>query len=152
MVFAYLGSRTTRERNARGEGLSVFRVDAGTGALERVQVVGGLVNPSYLALSADGRTLYTVHGDRSEVSAFAVDPQNGQLRFVNQQSTQGRNPVHLAVSPEGRHLVVTNHLGASVVVLPILDDGSLGALAQQVAFEGPLGPRGAAFHPKLNLA
>ncbi len=39
-LYAYVGTRTTRERNARGEGISVYRVDADTGALERVQLVG----------------------------------------------------------------------------------------------------------------
>ncbi len=32
--FAYVGSRTTRERNARGEGINVYRVDAKTGAVD----------------------------------------------------------------------------------------------------------------------
>lgn len=137
---AYVGSRTTHERNARGEGISVYEVDPGSGALERVQLVGDLVNPSYLALARDGRHLYCVHGDRSEVSAFRVDRDSGRLAFVNQRSTEGRNPVHLAFDPSGRHLVVTNHIGASLAVLPVEADGALGPLVQQVAIDGPLGP------------
>jgi 6-phosphogluconolactonase len=137
-MFAYVGSRTTRERNARGEGISVYRVDEDNGALTRVQVIRDLVNPSYLALS--GSHLYTVHGDQSEVSAFRVDRASGQLQFLNRQSTEGRNPVHLALDASGRHLVVTNHIGASVAVLPIAADGALGQLDQIVPFAGPLGP------------
>lgn len=139
-MYAYVGSRTTRERNARGEGLSVFAVDAAGGALERIQLVGDLVNPSYLALSADGSHLYCVHGDRREVSAFSVDKASGRLSFINQQDTQGRNPVHLALDPSGRFLVVTNHLGASLAVLPIAADGSLQPLQQLVTITGPNGP------------
>jgi 6-phosphogluconolactonase len=139
-MYAYIGSRTTRERNARGEGLSVFEVDPDNGALERTQLIGDLVNPSYLALSADGRHLYCVHGDRSEVSAFAVDRASGRLSFINQQDTQGRNPVHLALDPSGRLLVVTNHLGASLAVLPVASDGSLQPLRQLVSISGPIGP------------
>lgn len=30
-MFAYVGSRTTRERNARGDGISVYRVEPATG-------------------------------------------------------------------------------------------------------------------------
>lgn len=44
-MYAHVGSRTTRERNARGEGIGVYRVDAATGQLHRVQVIGDLVNP-----------------------------------------------------------------------------------------------------------
>lgn len=50
-VYAYVGSRTARERNGRGDGLSVYKVDPARGTLERGQVVGGLVNPSFLALN-----------------------------------------------------------------------------------------------------
>ncbi|HKW82931.1 MAG TPA: lactonase family protein [Burkholderiaceae bacterium] len=139
-MHAYVGSRTTRERNARGEGISVYALDPARGSLERVQLVGDLVNPSYLTLSNDKRHLYCVHGDRSEVSAFRVDPASGQLAFVNQRSTEGRNPVHLALDRNGRFLVLTNHIGASVAVLPVAADGSLEPLQQLVPFDGPVGP------------
>jgi 6-phosphogluconolactonase len=139
-MYAYVGSRTTRERNARGEGISVYRADEPGGALSLVQVVGDLVNPSYLALSNRGTHLYTVHGDQSDVSAFRVDRDTGALSFLNRQSTEGRNPVHLALAPDGRALIVTNHIGASVALLSIAADGSLGAVQQLLPFAGPLGP------------
>jgi 6-phosphogluconolactonase (cycloisomerase 2 family) len=139
-MFAYVGSRTTRERNARGEGISVFQVDAGTGSLELVQLVKGVINPSFLALGKSGRHLYAVHGDQSEISAFSVDQPSGKITFLNQQSTQGKNPVHLAIDPTGRYVIVSNHLGASLAVLPIAADGKLGELTQLVPLEGPLGP------------
>lgn len=139
-MHAYVGSRTTRERHARGEGIGIFEVDAATGTLTPVDVVRDLVNPSYLALSAGGDFLYTVHGDGHEVSAFAVDRATGGLRLVGRQDTQGRNPVHLALDPTGRFLIVTNHLGASLAVLPVKADGSLGVVEQRVTLDGPIGP------------
>jgi 6-phosphogluconolactonase len=139
-VFAYVGSRTTRERHAKGEGITVFRVDPGTGALGFVQLVGGLVNPSYLTLSPNGQHLYTVHGDGSDVSAFRIDRESGRLTYLNRQGTEGRNPVHLALDPSGRFLVVANHLGSNLAVLPVQPDGSLGAVCQVVPLSGPLGP------------
>jgi 6-phosphogluconolactonase (cycloisomerase 2 family) len=139
-MFAYVGSRTTRERNARGDGISVFRVDPRTAALEPVQLVKDLVNPSFLAMNRAGDRLYTVHGDLSDISAFAVDRASGQLTFINQQSTQGKNPVHLAIDPSGRFMVVTNHIGASLAVLPIAADGALGEVMQRVKLDGPIGP------------
>lgn len=139
-MFVYVGSRTTQERRARGEGLSVYRLDAARGDLQRVQLVGGLVNPSFLALGRGGDRLYVVHGDREEVSAFAIDAASGQLSLLNRQLCGGLNPVHLAVSPSGRELVVTNHIGASVVVLPVDERGALGPVVQRLVFDGPLGP------------
>ena len=139
-MFAYIGSRTTRERNARGDGISVFAVDPDQGRLELVQVVEDLVNPSFLALNRAGDRLYSVHGDRSEVSAFSVDKRSGQLSFLNRQGCEGKNPVHLALDPSERFLVVSNHLSGTLAVLAIEADGALGALTQLVALQGPAGP------------
>jgi 6-phosphogluconolactonase len=139
-MYAYVGSRTSKERNARGKGISVFRFDSLWGTLELVQVVEDLINPSFLALSRDGRFLYTVHGDEHELSAFAIDHDSGTLIFLNQQSTGGKNPVHLAFDPSGRYLVVSNHIGASLAVVPVAADGRLEPLSQLVEIEGPVGP------------
>ena len=139
-MHAYVGSRTTRERNARGDGISIFKVDTERGVLQPVDIVRNLVNPSFLALSRDGEHLYTVHGDECDVSAFKVNRATGLLTFINRQSTQGKNPVHLALDPTGRFLVVSNHIGATLAVLPVNADGSLAALTQLVPLEGPIGP------------
>ncbi len=139
-MYAYIGSRTTRERNARGEGITVYKVDQEKGTLELVQVVKDLVNPSFLALNKAGDRLYTVHGDKSDVSAFSVDKATGKLTFINQQSTEGKNPVHLALDPSERFLVVSNHIGGSLAVLNVAQDGSLGSINQLLKLEGPLGP------------
>jgi len=138
--YAYVGSRTTRARNARGEGISTFKFDDARGTLEPVDIVRGLVNPSFLTLGQDGRFLYTIHGDAMEVSAFAVDRATGRLAFLNQQSTKGQNPVHLALDASNRFLVVSNHLGASLAVLPVNADGTLAPVAQLVTLDGPPGP------------
>jgi len=139
-MYAYVGSRTTRERNARGDGITVYKVDQQNGSLELVQLVKDLVNPSYLTLSRDGEFLYTVHGDETQVSSFKVDKASGQLNFLNKQDTQGKNPVHLALDPTGKFLVVTNHIGSSLAVLPVAGDGSLGPAGQLVPLSGPIGP------------
>lgn len=139
-MYAYVGSRTTRERNARGEGISIFRVDPLQGTLELVGIEKGLVNPSFLALSKDGGFLYSVHGDEAEVSAFKINRETGGLSFINRESTQGRNPVHLAFDPSGKYLVISNHIGASLAVVPVNADGSLAPLSQLLPLEGPIGP------------
>lgn len=139
-MFAYVGSRTTRERHARGIGISVFSVDQVSGTLDLAHVVGDLVNPSFLALDASGEHLYTVHGDQSDVSAFKVDRHSGALTLINRAGTGGNNPAHLAIDPAGRSMVVSNHFGSSLAVLPIRADGGVGELSQFVQLEGPLGP------------
>lgn len=139
-IVAYVGSRTTKERGARGEGLTVYAIEQPSGAWRRVQTLGDLVNPSYLALGREQRHLYAIHGDFSEISAFAVDRASGELTFLNQQSTGGKNPVHLAVDPSGRFVVVANHLSSSLALITIRQDGSLGERATLFELEGTPGP------------
>src|ERR1700737_1388510 len=56
--FAYVGSRTTQERNARGEGINVYRGDRATGRWTHLQLVSGLANPAYLAFDRSKQFLY----------------------------------------------------------------------------------------------
>jgi 6-phosphogluconolactonase (cycloisomerase 2 family) len=142
--FAYVGSRTTRERNARGEGISVFLI-RDNGSLDRIQLVDGLTNPSFLALNRRKDRLYTVHGDGDEVSVFTVSPEDGRIEFLQRQTCGGRNPVHLALDPTERWLIVSDHLGSdrtggAVLVLPVDANGMLGRVVQRVQLPGMPGP------------
>lgn len=139
-IFAYVGSFTSAQRRARGEGISVFSMNPATGAWTHVQTLGDLVNPSFLVTSRDGRFLYSVHGDGDYATAFAIDPATGRIRLLNRGATGGRNGVRQAIDPSGKWLVVANYASGSVAVLPIRPDGSLGDHAQLVSLPGDPGP------------
>lgn len=139
-MFAYVGSFTTAQRKARGDGIHVYRMDAATGAWAHVEHVADLVNPSFLVLSHDQRFLYSVHGDSDYVSAFALDPQTGQARLINRAASGGSNGVRQAIDPNSRFLVVANYASGNVAVLPIAPDGSLNDQHQLVALAGKPGP------------
>jgi 6-phosphogluconolactonase (cycloisomerase 2 family) len=138
--FVYVGARTTKERNARGNGLNVYRLDNATGSWTHIQLLADLVNPSFLAFDRSRRFLYTVHGDLSDITAMSIDKQTGMLSVINRQSTQGKNPVHLAIDPTNRHVIVANHITSTLAVLPRREDGSLGEVTGLVKLEGKLGP------------
>lgn len=138
--YAYVGARTTKERNARGDGLNVYRMDNTSGAWTHLQLLGDLVNPSFLAFDRTQRFLYTVHGDLSDITAMAIEPGTGRLRVINRQSTEGKNPVHLAIDPSNRFVVVANHITSTLALLPRQEDGSLGAVIDLVKLEGKIGP------------
>jgi 6-phosphogluconolactonase (cycloisomerase 2 family) len=138
--FAYVGSFTTAQRKARGDGIHVYRVDPATGAWTHVQHIGDLVNPSYLALSPDQRFLYSVHGDEAHATAFALDRASGEAKLLGKGATGGKNGVRQAVDPSGKFLVVANYASGSVAVLPIMPDGSLKDQQQLVALPGEPGP------------
>lgn len=137
---AYVGCRTTAERHARGQGIAMYGVsEAGSWTFRHLTPAGD--NPSFLCLHPNGRTLYTVHGDRDAISAFGVNPEDGALRHVGTWQVQGRNPVHLAVSPSGRWLLVACYATGSVSSLPLQADGRPGDVASIVRIPGAPGPR-----------
>jgi 6-phosphogluconolactonase len=156
-LLAYVGARTTKARNAIGKGITVWRVTRG--GWEQLQLVAAEdddpstpnppnaipINPSFLAFDPTGRFLYSVHGDSTKVSAFAIDQRTGLLTRLNTVDTGRNNGVHLAVDPTSRWLVVT-HLNAtgSVTTLPIAEDGSLGAVTGVLNPPGTPGPHRAA--------
>jgi 6-phosphogluconolactonase len=139
-MFAYVGSFTTAQRKARGDGIHVYRADAASGAWTHVQHVGDLVNPSFLALSPDQRFLYSVHGDGDYATAFSLDRETGQAKLLNRGATAGKNGVRQAVDPGGKFLVVANYASGTVAVLPIAPDGSLEDQHQLLALPGEPGP------------
>jgi len=138
--FAYLGTFTSEARNARGEGLSTYRIDPESGRWARVQLLNREVNPSYLAVDPKRPVLYAVHADANQVSAFSINDTTGGLTLINRQSCGGDNPVHLALDATGRFLVAANYGSGTVVVLPVHADGSLGGRTDLVALKGELGP------------
>lgn len=139
-MFAYAGSRTSRERHARGEGISVYAASADQQKLEQVQIVGGLANPSYLLLNKAGDRLYSVHGDLDYLSTFSVDKKTGHITLMQQQHCQGKNPVHLALDPTEKFLIVSNHWTSALAVLPVKPDGTLDQVRQLEVLPGTPGP------------
>lgn len=140
LLFAYVGSYTSPERNGHGNGINVYRVDPRSGALRHVQHLDGLENPSFLALNDEGTRLYSVHGDRSEATSYTVDRETGRLTVLNRQPTGGYNPIHLAFDARQRFLIVSNYGSDSLAALPILKDGSLAPYSTLTAVKAPLGP------------
>ena len=139
-MFAYVGCYTTPDRDGRGNGINVYRVDSVSGGWTRLQTVGGLENPSLFTLNRSQTRLYSVHGGRKIMSAFAIDKASGALTLLNQVDCQGANPVDSALDPTERFLVIANYGNGAVAVMPVAEDGSLQPVCQSIQLEGTPGP------------
>jgi 6-phosphogluconolactonase len=145
-ITAYIGTYTRRESfvNGKAKGLYIYHLDPASGELAYTATVTGVgtVNPSYLTLAPDKRSLYAVNeitgskGPHGTVSAFAIDPLTGHLSYLNQQSTRGLAPCYASLAPEGRYCLVANYETGSVCVLPVLEDARLGEATDTVQFSG----------------
>ena len=67
------------------KGIYVYRFNASTGVATWVSNTDSVTNPSYLAISKNGKYVYAVNetnGDNpGAVSSFAFDKTNGKLNF-----------------------------------------------------------------------
>lgn len=139
-TFIYVGGYTTLDRDGRGNGINVFRRDTPGGDWTHLQTVSGLENPSLFTLDRAGTRLYSVHGARRLVSAFAIDRASGHLRLLNRIDCQGSNPVDSALDPQERSLIVANYDTGTVAVIALDAHGALDSVRQCVTLNGTPGP------------
>ncbi|MCH8216153.1 MAG: lactonase family protein [Planctomycetes bacterium] len=169
LLIAYVGTYTSPLQNMRstqvdlppgnGRGIHLFQVERATGAMTPCGLYEMGTSPSALAFNAARTRLYSANeteriGDEEagSVSAFAINPADGQLQLLNTVSSGGKGPAHLSVHPSGRFVLVANYFGGSVAALPILPDGSLGAATDIKKDAGEVGPTKATNAPAGSFA
>jgi 6-phosphogluconolactonase len=138
-MLVYFGTYT----GDRSHGIYVSRLDSMTGELTAPDLAGEATNPSFLAMHPSGRFLYAV-GEVSKigdtpggaVTSFEIQRETGRLRRLNEESSRGAGPCHIVVDPSGRWVLVANYGGGSVAVLPIREDGHVGAASSFVQHHG----------------
>ncbi|HWS56975.1 MAG TPA: beta-propeller fold lactonase family protein [Actinotalea sp.] len=106
----------------QGEGIWRLELDEATGGLVGT-LAAPTAAPSFLALSADGRSLFAA-GETApgSVTRFDVRPDGG-LVPRERVSCGGSAPCHLLMHPRGRALYVANYASGSVAVLPLEPGG-----------------------------
>ncbi|WP_199723593.1 lactonase family protein [Micromonospora sp. CV4] len=126
----------TAQSGGRGSGIVAARRDPATGALTPLGTVATTPSPSFLARHPTQPVLYAVNElTDGEVSAWQVGP-DGALDPLGTWSTGGAEPCHLAVLPDGGHLVAANYGGGSVAVFPLDARGVPGERTDLVVHEG----------------
>lgn len=129
--FAYVASHAAHEG-----AIHVFQVPSDD-AWKLVQSVATRA-PSSLAISNDGGTLFVANRvhlylsrPTGSVEGYAIDRATGKLQLISRRSLalSAVGPEHVAVSPDGKFLVVCATGGGAYNLLPIHPDGSLGEVA-----------------------
>ncbi|HEX4999521.1 MAG TPA: beta-propeller fold lactonase family protein [Terriglobia bacterium] len=129
----YVGGYTGRG----GRGIYGFRFDPASGKVTPIGLAAETSNPSFLTVHPNGRFLYAVNEDNAGmVLSFEIDRPTGMLKAINAVSSRGSGPCHLELDRTGRWLFVANYTSGSIAVLPVRDDGSLGAATAAVQHSG----------------
>lgn len=135
MSYAYVGCRTTKERNARGKGIKVYQISESTGEWKEIQCLKTEENPSYQTLDNEGKYLYSVHGDITKVSSYRI-LENGMLEHKNTIDIGGKNPVFITVDKTNRYIAVATLQGGAVSIIKRNQDGSLGEIVHKTSLKG----------------
>ncbi len=158
-AFAYVGTDTSAiDGKANGKGIYLFELDSSSGKLSLIKLAAEARNPSWLCLDPSQRYLYTVNeisdfeGKNGSVSAYAVDPSNGDLRLLNTISSQGAGPAYLSVDASGKYVFVANYGDGSIAVFSVLSDGSLGAATDTHRDKGSVGSQKSTSAPPGSFA
>ncbi len=143
---AYVGTFTRKE----SKGIYAFRYNSGTQQLTPLGLAAEIANPSFVAISPNGRFLYAVSAvPDGKVGAFRIDFQSGHLMPINSASSHGGGPCHLICDRSGKTLFVANYTTGGIAALKIRADGGLEEPASFYQPEGSskdrtrqLGPHG----------
>jgi len=114
--FAYVG-------NEMQSSATVFRYDANAGVLTEVQTVStlpagfeGSNSVAEVSMHPSGKWLYVSNRGHDSVALFNIDPDNGTLTYVAEQSTGGRTPRHFGIDPSAKYLVMANQNSDTLLV------------------------------------
>lgn len=126
--------------------VAAYRVDTATGALEGFQVLSTLPagasaegnSTAETLVNPNGRFLYVSNRGHDSIAVFAIDPQDGSLRFIEATPTGGRTPRSVGIVPGGRLLVAANQNSGNVTVFRIdAERGTLVRVGGEVAIDRP---------------
>lgn len=116
------------------KGIYSFRFNQDTGESSPLSVTA-VPNPSFLALSPDKRSVYSVTEQQANaaVSALAFNAETGTLELMVTSLTKGRGTCH--VTFVGKDVVAANYSSGSMSVFPLNEKGGLGE-ATLLEFQG----------------
>jgi 6-phosphogluconolactonase len=124
------------------DGIFVYSFDDHSGKLVDLKIPAVSNNPSFLTISGDKKYLYAVgevdnldENHSGGVSAFKIE-KTGQLILLNHVLTDGANPCHVCLSPDGKKLVASNYTGGNISLFNVMPDGRLSELMQKIQHVG----------------
>lgn len=127
------------------EGIYVYELDPLKGKLSKVTSAKGVLNPSFLTLSSDGKYVFACTESKTKnagsVSSFEFSPEKKTLTFINSQKSGGENPVYVAAHQNGKWLMNGNYTEGSASVYPVSENGFIQPAVQNFQFsEGSVNP------------
>lgn len=133
--FLFVGTFTT----GKSEGIYVYNFNTKTGKFEYKSVGKGIKDPSYLAISADKKFVYSAGENtpkEATIHTLIFDEKTANLTLLNTQITNGERSCHVSIDKTGKWVFVANFRTGNFSVFPVENDGKLGKATQTIQHEG----------------
>ncbi|CAL8481360.1 lactonase family protein [Caballeronia sp. S22] len=134
---------------ANGRGISILSLDEESGKLRQLNELGGMDNPTYLAVVPSRTMLYATSetfGDAEGfIASYRYDDATGTMTEIGERrATRGSLSAHCSTDRDGRYAFVANYAhetpgeapGRHVVAYAVQADGSLSAAVREFAHSG----------------
>lgn len=136
------------------EGIYRVKFNPETGELTDTKLVARASNPSYLAISKDKQTVFSVNENNSgEVTSYKWDKSADTLQLISKVSSEGAAPCYIDLGPGDKTVAVANYSSGNVAVYAVNNAGELQPLPQvrQHTGSGPLANRQKTPHAHCSL-
>jgi 6-phosphogluconolactonase len=128
--------------------MTAFAFNAQRGELRELQTLSTLppgetvkagFSTAEVVAHANGKFLYGSNRGHNSIVVYAIDAKTGQLRQIENTSTEGKAPRHFAIDPTGTWLLAENQGSDTVVVFRIdADSGRLTPTGQSLEVPVPV--------------
>jgi 6-phosphogluconolactonase len=142
LVFSSDGRHAYLLAEFTGE-LLVYAWDAAAGTLQAEQRLStlaagysGKISAGEIIVAGDGKQVYV--SNRGDNTVIVYQVQQGRLAELQRVAAGGEQPWHLALSPDGRWLLVSNEASNAVTAFRVAGDGRLTATANKLAVAKPV--------------
>lgn len=141
---AYVGSYT----HGKSKGITILDVDTDAGRMN-IRSEIEVNNSSYLVVSHSGKYLYSIVDEG--VSSFLIR-ENGDLEYLSTASIKGMRGCHLSLTKADDYIFVSGYHDGKLTVLHINEDGTVGAITDEIFHKGMGSIAERNFRPHINCA
>jgi len=126
------------QNNPENDGIFLYRLNLNNGELLPISSTKAGQKPGYLTLDKHRNFLYAANEcekDPGTVRAFSIDPSDGKLTFLNQQTCSGP-PCFVSIDHANKVLLAANYGSGTVDSFLIKEDGSLEPMSDTKKHQG----------------
>ncbi|MGN0514614.1 MAG: lactonase family protein [Lachnospiraceae bacterium] len=144
---AYVSSYTNNAKS-KGYGIHIYDMDVDAGRVTERSAVK-INNSSYVILSTDEKYLYSICDEG--IASYSILP-DGELSLLGVADINGMRGCHISTTKDNTYMFVSGYHDGKITVLHINEDGSVGAIADEIFHNGLGSVAERNFRPHISCA